>query len=403
MNSMNNEPLYPVIKLHKGKEDAVRRFHPWVFSGAIFHAAEGLQAGDTVTVTDYNGNILGTGFCESESIAVKMLSFENRKIDEWFFLDRLKHAFEVRRAMGLTDNPHTNCFRLVHSEGDGLAGLIIDLYGHTAVVQAQTEGMALHLKEIVRALRLIPELGLQAIYNKSAEAMKRMGKEDEVDDGYLFGSRIQEELLENDSRFLVDWENGQKTGFFLDQRDNRELVRQLAQGKTVLNAFGYTGGFSVTALRGGAKQVVTVDASRKAMEAAEANLELNGYSKEDNPCIVADMKDYINKVEPGTFDLVILDPPAFAKRHHDRHRGLQGYRYLNAEAIRNIAPGGLLFTFSCSQAVDKATFQGIVTAAAIEAGRNVRILYQLSQPADHPINIFHPEGAYLKGLVLSVE
>ncbi len=403
MNSMNNEPLYPVIKLHKGKEDAVRRFHPWVFSGAILHAAEGLQAGDTVTVTDYNGNILGTGFCESESIAVKMLSFENRKIDEWFFLDRLKHAFEVRRAMGLTDNPHTNCFRLVHSEGDGLAGLIIDLYGHTAVVQAQTEGMALHLKEIVRALRLIPELGLQAIYNKSAEAMKRMGKEDEVDDGYLFGSRIQEELLENDSRFLVDWENGQKTGFFLDQRDNRELVRQLAQGKTVLNAFGYTGGFSVTALRGGAKQVVTVDASRKAMEAAEANLELNGYSKEDNPCIVADMKDYINKVEPGTFDLVILDPPAFAKRHHDRHRGLQGYRYLNAEAIRNIAPGGLLFTFSCSQAVDKATFQGIVTAAAIEAGRNVRILYQLSQPADHPINIFHPEGAYLKGLVLSVE
>lgn len=403
MNSMNNEPLYPVIKLHKGKEDAVRRFHPWVFSGAILHATEGLQAGDTVTVTDYNGNILGTGFCESESIAVKMLSFENRKIDEWFFLDRLKHAFEVRRAMGLTDTPHTNCFRLVHSEGDGLAGLIIDLYGHTAVVQAQTEGMALHLKEIVRALRLIPELGLQAIYNKSAEAMKRMGKEDEVDDGYLFGSRIQEELLENDSRFLVDWENGQKTGFFLDQRDNRELVRQLAQGKTVLNAFGYTGGFSVTALRGGAKQVVTVDASRKAMEAAEANLELNGYSKEDNPCIVADMKDYINKVEPGTFDLVILDPPAFAKRHHDRHRGLQGYRYLNAEAIRNIAPGGLLFTFSCSQAVDKATFQGIVTAAAIEAGRNVRILYQLSQPADHPINIFHPEGAYLKGLVLSVE
>jgi len=204
-------------------------------------------------------------------------------------------------------------------------------------------------------------------------------------------------------RDRVDWENGQKTGFFLDQRDNRELVRQLAQGKTVLNAFGYTGGFSVTALRGGAKQVVTVDASRKAMEAAEANLELNGYSKEDNPCIVADMKDYINKVEPGTFDLVILDPPAFAKRHHDRHRGLQGYRYLNAEAIRNIAPGGLLFTFSCSQAVDKATFQGIVTAAAIEAGRNVRILYQLSQPADHPINIFHPEGAYLKGLVLSVE
>ena len=400
---MNTDPFYPVVRLFQGKEDAVLRFHPWIFSGAIQHTDEGLQAGDTVTVTDHKGNILGTGFCESDSIAVKLLSFENRKIDEWFFLEKLKLAFKVRRSMGLADNPHTNCYRLVHSEGDGLAGLIIDVYGHTAVVQAQTEGMALHLKEIVRALKLIPELKLEAIYNKSAEAMKRMGKEDTVEDGYLFGNQTDNIVLENDSRFKVDWENGQKTGFFLDQRENRELVRQLAQGKTVLNAFGYTGGFSVTALNGGAKSVVTVDASRKAIEAAEANLELNGFSKETNPCVVADMKDYINKVEAGTFDMIILDPPAFVKRHHDRHRGLQGYRYLNAEAIRKIAKGGLLFTFSCSQAVDKATFQGIVTAAAIEAGRNVRILYQLSQPADHPVNIFHPEGAYLKGLVLYVE
>ena len=400
---MNTDPFYPVVRLFQGKEDAVLRFHPWIFSGAIQHTDEGLQAGDTVTVTDHKGNILGTGFCESDSIAVKLLSFENRKIDEWFFLEKLKLAFKVRRSMGLADNPHTNCYRLVHSEGDGLAGLIIDVYGHTAVVQAQTEGMALHLKESVRALKLIPELKLEAIYNKSAEAMKRMGKEDTVEDGYLFGNQTDNIVLENDSRFKVDWENGQKTGFFLDQRENRELVRQLAQGKTVLNAFGYTGGFSVTALNGGAKSVVTVDASRKAIEAAEANLELNGFSKETNPCVVADMKEYINKVEAGTFDMIILDPPAFVKRHHDRHRGLQGYRYLNAEAIRKIAKGGLLFTFSCSQAVDKATFQGIVTAAAIEAGRNVRILYQLSQPADHPVNIFHPEGAYLKGLVLYVE
>ena len=400
---MNAEPLYPVVRLLKGKEDAVHRFHPWIFSGAIQQAAEGLQAGDTVTVTDYQGHILGTGFCEPDSIAVKILSFENRKIDEWFFLEKLQHAFAVRKAMDLTDNPHTNCYRLVHSEGDGLAGLIIDVYWHTAVVQAQTEGMALHLKEIVRALKLIPDLKLEAIYNKSAEAMKRMGKEDAVEDGYLFGNQIDNTVLENDSQFHVDWENGQKTGFFLDQRDNRELVRQLAQGKTVLNAFGYTGGFTVTALKGGAKSVVTVDASRKAIEAAEANLVLNGFSTEDNPCVVADMKEYINKVEEGTFDMIVLDPPAFVKRHHDRHRGLQGYRFLNAEAFRKIAKGGLLFTFSCSQAVDKATFQGIVTAAAIEAGRNVRILYQLSQPADHPINIFHPEGSYLKGLVLLVE
>ena len=397
-------PFYPIIRLNKGKDDALRRFHPWVFSGAIHSAAEGLQAGDTVTVTDYDGNILGTGFCESDSIAVKMLCFDNRKIDEWFFLDKLNQAYKVRKTMGLTNNEHTNCFRLVHSEGDGLAGLIVDIYGHTAVVQAQTEGMALHLDEIIRALKLIPDLGLQAIYNKSAEAMQRMGKEDAIrEDGYLFGSRLDELILENDSRFLPNWEEGQKTGFFLDQRENRELVRQMAQGKTVLNAFGYTGGFSVTALKGGARRAITIDSSKKAIAGAEKNLELNGYSNEDNPCRVADMKDYVQEMREGAFDLIILDPPAFAKKHHDRHRGLGGYKFINAEAIKRIAKGGLLFTFSCSQAVDKATFQGIVTAASIEAKRNVRILDQLSQPADHPINIFHPEGAYLKGLLLLVE
>ena len=399
---MNNTPLYPVIRLFKGKEEAVRRFHPWIFSGAIEHGPEGLQAGDTVTVTDHDGHILGTGFCESESIAVKLLSFDNRKIDEWFFLDKLTQAFALRKALGLVNNPHTNCYRLVHSEGDGLAGLIIDIYKHTAVIQAQTEGMALHLKEIVRALKLVPDLPLEAVYNKSSEAMRRMGK-DAIEDGYLLGVPGDNTVMEIESLFHVDWENGQKTGFFLDQRDNRELVRQQAKGKTVLNAFGYTGGFSVTALKGGAQKVVTVDASHKAMEAAEANLELNGFSKTENPCLTADMKDYVKTMPEGAFDLIILDPPAFAKRHQDRHRGLQGYRYLNAEALRKIAKGGLLFTFSCSQAVDKATFQGIVTAAAIEAGRHVRILNQLSQPADHPINIFHPEGAYLKGLVLYVE
>ncbi len=401
---MPQSPFYPVIRLNPGKDDALRRFHPWVFSGAIHDAAKGLQAGDTVTVTDYNGEILGTGFCESESIAVKMLSFENCRIDEWFFLNKLNHAYEVRKIMGLTDNPNTNCFRLVHSEGDGLAGLIVDIYGHTAVVQAQTEGMALHLKEIVRALKLMPDLGLQAIYNKSAEAMQRMGKEDAIiEDDYLFGGQLDEVILENDSRFLPNWEEGQKTGFFLDQRENRELVRYFAKGKTVLNAFGYTGGFSVTALKGGARRAITVDSSKKAVAAAEANLKLNDYSIEENPCYVADMKDYVTDMREGAFDLIILDPPAFAKRHQDRHRGLGGYKFINAEAIKRIAKGGLLFTFSCSQAVDKATFQGIVTAAAIEAKRNVRIIDQLSQPADHPINIFHPEGAYLKGLLLYVE
>lgn len=400
---MNQQALYPIIRLKKGKDEAVRRFHPWVFSGAIESAAEELQAGDTVTVTDFQGNVLGTGFCEYDSIAVKILCFENRKIDEWFFLDRITKAFEARKSMGLIDNPDTNCYRLIHSEGDGLAGLIIDVYNHTAVVQAQTEGMALHLKEIVRALKLLPDLKLEAIYNKSSEAMQRMGKEDVIEDGYLFGEKVDEFVLENGSKFHIDWEKGQKTGFFLDQRDNRDLVRQLAKGKTVLNAFGYTGGFSVTAMNGGAKKVVTVDVSRKAVTAAEDNLALNGLSKEDNPCVVADMKDYLKNMDQGAFDLIILDPPAFAKRHQDKHKGLTGYRYINAEAIRKIAKGGILFTFSCSQAIDKAAFQSVVTAAAIEAKRNVRILYQLSQPTDHPINIFHPEGAYLKGLVLLVE
>ena len=247
------------------------------------------------------------------------------------------------------------------------------------------------------------DLGLQAVYNKSAEAMRRMGKEDAVEDGYLLGSRLEEDLMENGCRYHIDWENGQKTGFFLDQRDNRDLVRQLAQGKKVLNAFGYTGGFSVAALKGGAQRVVTVDASQKALDTAAQNLQLNGFKVEDNPCVATDMKEYVKEVSENEFDLIILDPPAFAKRHQDRHRGLQGYRFINAEAIRRIAKGGLLFTFSCSQAIDTGMFQSIVTAAAIEAGRNVRILYQLSQPADHPINIFHPEGAYLKGLVLLVE
>lgn len=402
--TMPQTPLYPVIRLNQGKDDALRRFHPWVFSGAIHSAAEGLQAGDTVTVTDYNGEILGTGFCESDSIAVKMLSFDNSKIDEKFFIDKLNRALDVRKRTGLVGNAHTNCFRLVHSEGDGLAGLIIDVYGHTAVVQAQTEGMALHLNEIVAALKLLPDLGLQAVYNKSAEAIHRMGKEDAViEDGYLFGNQLNEVILENDCRYLPNWEEGQKTGFFLDQRENRELVRHFAQGKTVLNAFGYTGGFSVAALMGGASRAVTVDASKKAIAVAEANLELNGFSKEENPCYMADMKDYVTNMRQGAFDLIILDPPAFAKRHHDRHRGLGGYRFINAEAIKRVSKGGLIFTFSCSQAIDKATFQGIVTAAAIEAKRNVRIIDQLSQPADHPINIFHPEGAYLKGLVLMVE
>lgn len=393
---------YPIIKLRRGKDEAVKRYHPWIFSGAIETAAPNLQAGDLVTVTDYKGEILGIGFAEAGNIAVKLLTFDNRKIDDSFWQERLNKAFELRKMMGLIDNEHTNCYRLVHSEGDNLPGLIIDIYGKTAVVQAQTEGMALNVRNIADALMTIPGLNIISVYNKSSEAMQRMGK-DAVDDGYLIGEKSDDFVLENDSKFLIDWEKGQKTGFFLDQRNNRELVRQLAKNKTVLNTFCYTGGFSVTALNGGAKKVVSVDCSKKAISDCEKNIALNGFDIVENPSVAEDAKLYLQNMKQGEFDLIILDPPAFAKNHKSLHRGLQGYKFINAEAIKKIKEGGLLFTFSCSQAVDKAQFQSIVMAAAIETGRKAQIIYQLDQPEDHPVNIYHPEGAYLKGLVLKID
>ena len=395
---MNN---YPIIKLRRGKDEAVRRYHPWIFSGAIETATPNIQAGDLVTVVDYKNEILGTGFAEAGNIAVKLLSFDNRKIDASFWKERLEKAFELRKMMGLVDNQHTNCYRLVHSEGDNLPGLIIDIYGKTAVVQAQTEGMALNVKEISGALLSIEGLKIESVYNKSSEAMQRMGK-DAVEDGYLFGKKSDDYVLENDSKFLIDWEEGQKTGFFLDQRNNRDLVRKLAKGKNVLNTFCYTGGFSVTALRGGANKVVSVDCSKKAITACEKNISLNGFDVNENPSVAEDAKLFLQNMKKGEFDLIILDPPAFAKNHKSLHRGLQGYKFINAEAIKKIKEGGLLFTFSCSQAVDKAQFQSVVLSAAIEAGRKAQIIFQLDQPEDHPVNIFHPEGAYLKGLVVKI-
>ena len=397
-----SSPLYPIIKLRRGKDEAVRRYHPWIFSGAIGTAAPNLQAGDIVTVVDYKNDILGTGFAEAGNIAVKILAFENIKIDGNFWKERLEKAFELRKMMGLVDNEHTNCYRLVHSEGDNLPGLIIDIYGKTAVVQAQTEGMALNVKNIANSLLKIEGLRIDSVYNKSSEAMQRMGK-DAVDDGYLVGEKSDDFVLENDSKYLIDWEEGQKTGFFLDQRYNRDLVRQLAKGKNVLNTFCYTGGFSVTALNGGANKVVSVDCSKKAISDCEKNIALNGFDIVENPSVAEDAKLYLQNMKQGEFDLIILDPPAFAKNHKSLHRGLQGYKFINAEAIKKIKEGGLLFTFSCSQAVDKAQFQSIVMAAAIETGRKAQIIYQLDQPEDHPVNIYHPEGAYLKGLVLKID
>lgn len=397
-----SSPLYPIIKLRRGKDEAVRRYHPWIFSGAIETAAPNLQAGDIVTVVDYKNDILGTGFAEAGNIAVKILAFENIKIDDDFWKERLEKAFELRKMMGLVDNEHTNCYRLVHSEGDNLPGLIIDIYGKTAVVQAQTEGMALNVKNIANSLLKIEGLRIDSVYNKSSEAMQRMGK-DAVDDGYLVGEKSDDFVLENDSKYLIDWEEGQKTGFFLDQRNNRELVRQLAKGKNVLNTFCYTGGFSVAALHGGANKVVSIDCSKKAISACEKNIALNGFDINENPSVAEDAKLYLQNMSKDEFDLIILDPPAFAKNHKSLHRGLQGYKFINYEAMTKIKKGGLLFTFSCSQAVDKAQFQSIVMAAAIEAGRKAQIIYQLDQPEDHPVNIYHPEGAYLKGLVLKID
>lgn len=404
---MNISPLYPVIKLRKGKDEAVLRRHPWIFSGAIESAASDLQAGDIVTVVNYKNEILGTGFCEAESIAVKMLCFDNRIIDASFWQERLNKAFELREMMGLVSSScnserMTNCYRLVHSEGDNLPGLIVDIYGKTAVVQAQTEGMALNVKAISDALMQMPDLNIKAVYNKSSEAMQRMGK-DAVDDGYLVGEKSDDFVLENGSKFMIDWEEGQKTGFFLDQRNNRDLVRQLAENRVVLNTFCYTGGFSVTALKGGAKKVVSVDCSKKAIADCEKNIALNDFDVNANPCVATDAKLYLQDMKKGDFDMIILDPPAFAKNHKSLHRGLQGYKYINKEAITKIKEGGLLFTFSCSQAVDKSQFQSIVMAAAIETGRKAQIIYQLSQPEDHPVSIYHPEGAYLKGLVLKID
>ena len=400
---MISSPLYPVIKLRRGKDEAVKRYHPWIFSGAIETAAPDLQAGDLVTVVDSKNNILGTGFAEAGNIAVKILAFENVKIDKFFWKERLNKAFELRKLMGLTDNEHTNCYRLVHSEGDELPGLIIDIYNKTAVVQAQTEGMALNVKAIAETLMNIEGLNINSVYNKSSEAMQRMGK-DAVEDGYLIeGETDVDYVKENDSKFIVDWEEGQKTGFFLDQRYNRDLVRQLAKGKNVLNTFCYTGGFSVTALKGGANKVVSVDCSKKAIAACEKNIALNGFDIKENPSVAEDAKLFLQNMKKGEFDLIILDPPAFAKNHKSLHRGLQGYKFINYEAMTKIKEGGLLFTFSCSQAVDKAQFQSIVMAAAIEAGRKAQIIFQLDQPDDHPVNIYHPEGAYLKGLVLKID
>lgn len=399
--------MIPQIILRKGKEESLLRRHPWIFSGAIDHILAEEETdfaeGALVEVCNSRGEFIARGHYQAGSIAVRILTFDREPIDQAWWTQRMAVAWDVRRTLGLTDDPQTTCYRLVHGEGDALPGLVVDIYGTTAVVQCHSVGMYRARREIAEALRAVYGERLTAIYDKSSQTLPFKAHVGAVD-GYLWGHAASpaQEVLENGRRFLVNWEEGQKTGFFLDQRENRELVKRYAAGRTVLNTFCYTGGFSVYALSGGAREVCSVDSSERAVALATENMRLNFGSGAPHTEVVADAVEYLKQIG-DRYDLIILDPPAFAKHHKVLGNAMQGYKRLNARALSQIRPGGILFTFSCSQAVSKELFRTTVFSAAAIAGRKVRILHQLTQPADHPINIYHPEGEYLKGLVLYVE
>ena len=381
------------VYLKRGKEESLLRFHPWVFSGAIQHADPGIAEGDVVRVVNSQGDFIAIGHYQMGSIAVRVLSFNDESIDEPFWGRRLSSALEVRQSIGLADNPQNNTYRLVHGEGDLLPGLVIDVYGQTAVMQAHSVGMHICRDAIARQLVKVMDGRIAHVYYKSETTLPGKMRADETglsDDGtlsyFIYGGSEDNTAMENGLLFYVDWLRGQKTGFFVDQRDNRLLLERFAKGKRVLNMFCYTGGFSFYAMRGGAELVHSVDSSAKAIELTNRNVELN----------------FPGDTRHQAF-LIILDPPAFAKHRGALHNALKGYTRLNHKAFQKIQPGGILFTFSCSQVVTKDHFRNAVFTAAAQAGRQVRILHQLHQPADHPINIYHPEGEYLKGLVLYVE
>ncbi len=391
------------IYLKHGKQESLLRNHPWVFSGAISRVSEEIEEGEIVDVFTSSGDFIARGHSQVGSIAVRVLTFEDEAIDQQWWNRRIASALDVRHTLGLTENPTTTCYRLVHGEGDNLPGLVIDIYDKTAVVQCHSVGMYLSLNEIVGALRTNYGEKLTAIYNKSSQTMPYKAEVD-VEDGYLWGSGEGEEVvLEGGHKFAVNWAKGQKTGFFIDQRANRALVGKYAKGRNLLNTFCYTGGFSIYALAGGAKGVTSVDSSGLAIELVDKNVAINFPEGAPHRSAAMDTFDFLRTVEDGEYDMIILDPPAFAKHHKVLGNALQGYKRLNARAMEKIAKGGILFTFSCSQAVSKEQFRLAVFSAAAIAGRKVRILHQLTQPTDHPINIYHPEGEYLKGLVLYVE
>ena len=393
--------MYKNIYLKKGKEDSLKRFHPWVFSGAISHLDENIEEGDTVRVITADGEFIAIGHFQIGSIAVRVLSFEDIDIDGAFWRKRLSSALTMRQNIGIADNPDNNTYRLVHGEGDNLPGLVVDCYGKTAVMQAHSVGMHVCRNEIARALVDVMGDRIKHVYYKSETTLPYkagLGQEN----GFIYGGCDDNVAVENGLKFHVDWLKGQKTGFFVDQRENRLLLERYAKYKTVLNMFCYTGGFSFYAMRGNARLVHSVDSSAKAIELTNANVELNFPGDSRHEAFCEDAFKFLDTAD-GKYDLIILDPPAFAKHRAALHNALKGYTRLNVKALERIKSGGILFTFSCSQVVTKDNFRNAVFTAATLAKRNVRILHQLHQPADHPINIYHPEGEYLKGLVLYVE
>ena len=395
------------IILNKGKEQSLKRFHPWVFSGAVKKIQGGEPAeGDVVEVYSSTGEYLGCGHYQIGSITVRILSFDKVAIDQDFWNRAIEGAYNARKALGLICAEDTDAYRLVHGEGDFLPGLIIDVYGKTAVIQAHSAGMFLAKDAIATALKKVYGKDLAAIYDKSeGTAPFKAGLD--LKDGYIYreeGVEDAQAVLENGNKFWVNWVEGQKTGFFLDQRDNRALVKKYAPGKNVLNLFCYTGGFSIYALNGGAAHVDSVDSSRKAMDMVVKNVELNGFTEGvEHTSYCEDAIEFMRKCEGNKYDLMIVDPPAFAKHRGALDNALRAYKRLNALAIEKVKPGGIVFTYSCSQVVDKINFALAIFSAAAQTGRRVRILHRLTQPADHPVNIYHPEGEYLKGLVLLVE
>lgn len=393
---------YKTVTLKRGKEESLKRFHPWVFSGAIAAADDTIDEGDLVSVYSHDGDLIGNGHSQIGSIAVRMLTFDDTPIDEKFFQQRLNDAYSMRQALDL-ERADNNAYRLVHGEGDFLPGLVVDIYGPTAVIQAHSPGMHFARDIIARALTQLPGKRIRNVYYKSETTLPYKAHLDPVND-YIIGGMETDEALENGLRFHVDWLKGQKTGFFVDQRENRRLLEKYSKGRRVLNMFCYTGGFSVYALRGGAALVHSVDSSAKAVRLTDDNVALN-FPAEDNrhQSFAEDAFKYLDNMPGNAYDLVVLDPPAFAKHKSALHNALMGYRRLNAKALEKMPHGSILFTFSCSQAVNKEQFRLAVFSAAAQTRRKVRILHQLTQPSDHPINIYHPEGEYLKGLVLYVE